>query len=134
MAEAAAAAGLSQQQGYHWLARYRSGGTTALGDRSSAPRYCAHRIDAERVTEITELRRQRLSGPAIARELGMPVSTLGAILHRLGLGKLRALDAKLPVVRYQRQRLGELIHLSTAKRSAGPSASHIALPAAVLTG
>ena len=33
-----------------------------------------------------------MSGPAIARQLGMPVSTVGAILRRLGLGKLTALE------------------------------------------
>ncbi len=91
MVEAAKAAGLSQRQGYRWLARYRGGGAAGLGDRSSAPGCCKHRIAAERITEITGLRRQRLSGPAIARLLGMPVSTVGAILRRLGLGKLAAL-------------------------------------------
>jgi len=34
---AAIAAGISQRQGYRWLARYRSGGAVALADRS-----CAH--------------------------------------------------------------------------------------------
>jgi len=115
MAEAAGVAGISQRQGYRWLARYRSGGAAALGDRSSAPGCCPHRIGAERITEITGLRRQRLSGPAIARQLGMSVSTVGAILRRLGLGKLTVLDAKPPIVRYERQRPGELIHLDSKK-------------------
>jgi hypothetical protein len=68
MAEAATAAGISQRQGYRWLARYRTGGAAALRDRSSAPGCCKHRIGAERITAITALRRQRLSGPAIARQ------------------------------------------------------------------
>ena len=67
MAEAAKAAGVSQRQGYRWLARYRSGGAAELRDRNSAPECCKHRIAAERVSEITALRRQRMSGPAIAR-------------------------------------------------------------------
>jgi transposase len=37
MVEAVKAAGISQRQGYRWLARYRSGGSAELGDRSSAP-------------------------------------------------------------------------------------------------
>jgi hypothetical protein len=53
MAEAANAAGISQRQGYRWLARFRSGGTAALGDRSSAPGCCKHRIGAERISEFT---------------------------------------------------------------------------------
>jgi hypothetical protein len=56
-----------------------------------------------------------MSGPAIARQIAMPVSTVGAILRRLGLGKLTALDAKPPVVRYERQRPRELIHLDSKK-------------------
>jgi transposase-like protein len=115
MAEAAKAAGISQRQGYRWLARYRSDGSAALRDRSSAPICCRHRLDAERITAITALRREHLSGPAIARQLGMPVSTVGAVLRRLGLGKLTALDTKPPVVRYERARPGEMIHLDSKK-------------------
>jgi transposase len=115
MAEAAKAAGISQRQGYRWLARYRSGGEAELGDRSSAPRCCKHRVTAERISEITGLREQRMSGPVIARQLGMPVSTVGAILRRLGIGKPAALEPKPAVVRYQRQRPGELIHLDSKK-------------------
>jgi len=115
MVEAVKAAGISQRQGYRWLARYRSGGSAELGDRSLAPKCCKHRVAAERISEITGLRRQRMSGPAIARQLGMPVSTVGAILRRLGLGKLAALEPKPAVVRYQRQWPGELIHLDSKK-------------------
>ena len=56
-----------------------------------------------------------MSGPAIARQLSMPVSTVGAILRRLGLGKLAALAPKPVVIRYERERPGELIHLDTKK-------------------
>lgn len=115
LAAAAIAAGISERQSYRWLARYRSGGAAALADRSSAPQCCKHRIGTERVGEIAGLRRQRMSGPAIARELSMPVSTVGAILRRLGLGKLAALAPKPVVIRYERQRPGELIHLDTKK-------------------
>jgi transposase InsO family protein len=115
LAAAALAAGISERHSYRWLARYRSGGIAALADRSSAPQCCKHRIGTERVGEIEGLRRQRMSGPAIARQLSMPVSTVGAILRRLGLGKLAALDPKPAVIRYERQRPGELIHLDTKK-------------------
>ena len=115
VAAAASAAGVSERQGYCWLARYRGGGMAALADRSSAPHRCRHRTPAERVAEIEQLRRQRLSGPAIARQLGMPVSTVGGLLRRLGLGRLTALDPKPAIVRYQRQRPGELIHIDVKK-------------------
>ena len=67
------------------------------------------------MAEIERLRRQRLSGPAIAGQLGMPVSTVGKVLRRLGLGKLAALEHELPVVRYQREWPGELIHIDIKK-------------------
>ena len=112
---AACAAGLSERQAYRWLARYRAGGTAALIDRSSAPKRCRRQVPAERVAEIERSRRQRLSGPAIARQLGMPVSTVGGILRRLGLGKLATLEPKPPIVRYERARPGELLHIDTKK-------------------
>src|SRR6516164_3657335 len=113
--DAASAAGISVRQSYRWLARYRSGGEAALADRSSAPHQCQHGIGADRIGEVARLRQQRMSGPAIARELSMPISTVGIILRRLGLGKLAALEPKPAVVRYQRQRPGELIHIDTKK-------------------
>jgi hypothetical protein len=67
------------------------------------------------VAAIERWRRRRLSGPAIARQLGMRVSTVGGILRRRGLGKLAALEPRSPVVRYQRARPGELIHIDTKK-------------------
>ena len=113
--QAAQAAGLSTSRAYHWLARYRCGGAAALADRSSAPQRCRNRTSPERVVEIEHRRRQRLSGPTIARQLGMPVSTVGKVLRRLGLGKLGVLEPKPPVVRYQRERPGELIHIDVKK-------------------
>ena len=65
-----------------------------------------------------------MSGPAIARQLSMPVSTVGAILRRLGLGKLAALAAKPLVIRYERQRPGELIHLDSKKLGGSPGIGH----------
>ena len=63
------------------------------------------------MTQIEGLRRRHLTGPQIARELGMPVSTVGAWLRRLGLGKLSALEPKPEVIRYERAAPGELIHI-----------------------
>ncbi len=64
---------------------------------------------------IEGLRRQRLTGSQIARQLAMPRSTVGLVLRRLGLGQLKALDQPPPVIRYQRERPGELIHIDTKK-------------------
>jgi transposase InsO family protein len=115
VADAAAAAGLSERRAYIWLARFRAGGERMLHDRSSAPARKPRGVPAETVATIETLRRQRLSGPAIARQLGMPRSTVGGILRRLGLGRLAALQVRPPIVRYERERPGELIHIDTKK-------------------
>ena len=65
--DAAAAAGISKRTAYKGLARYRAGGERALHDRSSAPARCPRRLAAEVVAAIERLRRQRWSGPRIAR-------------------------------------------------------------------
>jgi transposase InsO family protein len=115
VAAAAEAAGLSVRRAYHWLGRYRAGGERMLHDRSSAPARCRARVPDERVAQIERLRRQRLSGPAIAGAIGMPRSTVGAVLRRLGLGRLEALDAPPPAIRYERARPGELVHIDSKK-------------------
>lgn len=114
-AEAAKAAGVSIRTAYKWLARYRAGGERMLQDRSSAPARCAHRLPDETVAAIEQLRRERRTGPQIAQALDLARSTVGAILRRLGLGRLSALDPKPPVVRYERAAPGELIHIDTKK-------------------
>jgi transposase InsO family protein len=48
---------------------------------------------------------------AIARRLQVPRSTVAAILRRAGLNQLRYLTPAPPVVRYERTRPGELVHL-----------------------
>lgn len=120
---AAQAAGVSERTAYKWLARHRAGGERMLHDRSSAPARCPRRLPAGTVAAIERLRRQRLTGPAIARQLGVARSTVGAVLRRLGLGRLASLDPKPPAIRYERQRPGELIHIDTKKlgRIARPS-------------
>jgi transposase InsO family protein len=115
VADAAAAAGISERTAFRWLARHRAGGEFALQDRSSAPARCPHRTSADTLTAIEQLRRTRLSGPQIARQLGLPRSTVGAILRRRGLGKLSALEPKPGIIRYQRAQPGELIHLDIKK-------------------
>jgi transposase InsO family protein len=112
---AAEAAGVSVRTARKWIGRHRRGGERRLHDRSSAPRRCPRKVAQSRVTEIEQLRRRRMTGPAIATALGMARSTVGAILRRLGLGKLSSLEPKPEVIRYERDRPGEMIHLDIKK-------------------
>jgi transposase InsO family protein len=112
---AAKAVGLSRKAARKWIERFRSEGEAGLVDRSSAPRSIPHRTSKQVVSRVLGLRHKRLVAWAIAEQLGMPCSTIGAILRRHGLGRLSALDPKVPVIRYERENPGELIHLDTKK-------------------
>ena len=114
-AAAAGAAGVSERTAFKWLGRYRREGEPGLSDRSSRPHAAPNRLPADRCAEIERLRRQRCSGPRIARRTGIARSTVGVVLRRLGLGRLKALDERPPAVRYQRAQPGELIHIDTKK-------------------
>jgi transposase len=111
---AAESAGISERTARKWLARFRAEGPSGLLDRSSAPRVVANRTDADTVAAICALRRLRFSGPELAELLGLPLSTIGAVLKRCGMGKLGRLGLQ-PAERYERDRPGELIHIDVKK-------------------
>jgi transposase InsO family protein len=114
VAEAAAAAGVSDRTCVKWLGRYRADGRAGLVDRSSAPAVVANRTDERRVEAIAALRRVRLTGAEIAELLDMALSTVSGILTRIGMGKLGRLGLE-PAMRYERARPGELIHIDVKK-------------------
>jgi transposase InsO family protein len=114
LSTAAEAAGISERTARKWLGRYRAEGPQGLLDRSSAPAVVANRTDERRVQTIAALRRLRMTGAEIAEVLGMALSTVSAILTRIGMGKLGRLGLE-PAVRYERQRPGELIHIDVKK-------------------
>lgn len=114
VADVAAAFGISERTVYRWLARWRAG-DRQLRDRSSAPRRVPRRTPRAVVMLIEQLRRLRLTSTRIAAELEMAVSTVGAVLKRLGLHRLSRLEPPEPPNRYERRRPGELIHLDIKK-------------------
>jgi transposase InsO family protein len=114
LAEAAAAAEVSERTACKWAARYRADGDAGLLDRSSAPQTIPNRTPEERVEAIAALRRLRFSGPEIAELLGMALSTVSAILTRIGMGRLGRIGLE-PARRYERSRPGELVHVDVKK-------------------
>ena len=115
VAQAAAAAGISERTVYRWLARWREEGAEGLHDRSSAPKRIPHRTPVDRVGAIEALRRLRMTAAEIAEVLGMALSTVSAVLRRIGLGKRSRLSPPEPANRYERKRPGELVHLDIKK-------------------
>jgi transposase InsO family protein len=67
------------------------------------------------VGRIERLRQRRYTSLRIAEELRMAVSTVGLWLRRLGLGRLKSVEPKPVVVRYEKKRPGELLHLDIKK-------------------
>jgi transposase InsO family protein len=114
LSAAAASAGVSVRCARKWVWRYREEGENGLSDRSSAPKRVANRTPQERVEVILALRRLRFTAAEIAEALGMAVSTVSAILRRVGMGRLGRLGLEQPV-RYERRRPGELIHVDVKK-------------------
>lgn len=115
VAAAAEAAGVSARTAAKWLARYRSEGSGGLYDRSSAPHRMPRRTPAERVRVIELLRRLRMTAAEIAEVLRMPLSTVSALLKRIGLGKRSRLEPLEPANRYECGRPGELVHVDVKK-------------------
>jgi transposase InsO family protein/transposase-like protein len=124
LAEAAEAAGVSERTCSKWVARYRCEGEPGLHDRSSAPKSVPHRTPEELVEAIAALRRLRMTGAEIAFCLGLALSTVSAVLQRIGLGKLSRLEPPEPPNRYERRRPGELIHIDVKKLGRIRGAGH----------
>ena len=115
LTEAAEAAGVSERTCRKWRERYLAEGEAGLADRSSAPHRIPHRTPDELVALIAALRRTRKTASEIALALGMALSTVSAILLRIGLGKLSRLEPPEPPNRYERRHPGELIHIDVKK-------------------
>ena len=111
----ATALGVTSKTVRKWRDRHVAEGAPGLIDRSSRPHRSPTRLAGHEEEGIEALRRQRLTGPAISRRLGRPLSTIGVVLRRRGLGRLAALDPRAPVIRYERERPGELIHIDIKK-------------------
>jgi len=116
-ADAAKAMGVSRQTAYKWLRRFRDEGPAGLNDRTSAPLRCPHRLSADVVATIVATRLETLHGPhRLAYALGRPRSTIYGVLRREHVSRLNFIDRPTrTVVRYERARPGELLHVDVKK-------------------
>jgi transposase InsO family protein len=110
-----AAVGVCPRTVGKWVDRFNAEGLAGLQDRSSRPDRLRQPTPQAVIDRIEVLRRQRLTGKAIAAETGVSAATVSRVLKRLGLNKLNALEPAEPVRRYQRDRPGELIHIDIKK-------------------
>jgi transposase InsO family protein len=116
-AQVAEAQGVSRATVAKWCKRFREEGEAGLRDRSSRPRHTPRALAEHVVEAICRLRRELGAGPhRIAWELGLQASTVYGVLRRAGLSVLARLDRTTrSVIRYERGRPGELIHLDIKK-------------------
>jgi transposase InsO family protein len=116
-AQAAESLGVSRATAYKWLGRYHAHGQAGLADRSSRPHRCPHALPASQVRRVLTARRRHRQGPhRLAFRLHMPRSTIYGVLRRHHMSRLAHTDRTSGVVvRYQRERPGELVHLDVKK-------------------
>jgi transposase InsO family protein len=101
-----------------WADRYRAEGPAGMNDRSSRPHRQPNRTPAPVVRKIVHLRwKQRLGPVAIGDRLGMPASTVHAVLVRCRINRLTHIDRATgePIRRYEHEHPGDLIHVDVKK-------------------
>ena len=102
-----------------WADRYRYEGIAGMADRSSRPRRSPHEdLRRHLVRQIVRLRwRHRLGPVQIAGQLGMPASTVHAVLVRCRINRLSRIDRVTgePLRRYEHDHPGSLIHVDVTK-------------------
>jgi transposase InsO family protein len=98
-----------------WVARFKAQGAAGLQDRSSRPHRLREPTPPETVEQIVALRRQRFTGQQIAQQTGVSPATVSRILRAARLSRMKDLEPPEPVIRYEREHPGELIHLHIKK-------------------
>src|ERR1700710_2590054 len=122
--ENALAVGVCPRTARKWVDRYRCEGRKGLRDRSSRPHRLRSPTPQSVIDRIEALRRQRMTGKHIAKEVGVSPATVSRVLRRLGLDKLKVLEPAEPVRRYEREHPGELIHIDIKKLGRFPRTGH----------
>jgi transposase InsO family protein len=113
--DVAQAMGVSLTTLKKWLRRYRAEGLSGLQDRTSRPRCSPRQLPVGVSAQVIQLRRQRRTGRFICTQLKVSAASVSRILRRVHLSRWRELEPRPPVVRYQRERPGELLHLDIKK-------------------
>ena len=101
-----------------WADRYREFGPGGMQDRSSRPHRQPTRTPKPVVRKIVHVRWKRRLGPVgIASVLGVPASTVHAVLQRCGISRLSQVDRATgePVRRYEHAKPGDLLHMDVKK-------------------
>jgi transposase InsO family protein len=101
-----------------WADRYAAMGAPGMTDRSSRPHHSPTKTPQDLVRKVVHLRWKKRLGPiGIGAKLGMPASTVHAVLVRCPLNRVHHVDVKTGEVirRYEHEKPGDLIHVDVKK-------------------
>jgi transposase InsO family protein len=101
-----------------WSRRYAEMGADGMQDRSSRPHSSPSRTPQNLVRKVVHVRwKQRLGPVGIGARLGMPASTVHAVLTRCRINRLSHVDVRTgqPARRYEHETPGALIHVDVKK-------------------
>ncbi|MEO6309805.1 MAG: IS481 family transposase, partial [Leifsonia sp.] len=118
VSHAAAYFNVSWPTAKRWADRYESMGPDGMADRPSRPHRSPAKTPPELVRKIVHLRWKHRLGPiAIGAKLGVPASTVHAVLVRCRLNRLHHVDKRTGEVvrRYEHDKPGAMIHVDVTK-------------------
>lgn len=118
VADAAHQFNVSWPTAKRWADRYQAMGRDGMADRSSRPHRSPMKTPPELVRKIGHLRWKHRLGPVgIGAKLGMPASTVHAVLVRCRLNRLHHVDKRTGEVvrRYEHDKPGAMIHVDVTK-------------------
>src|SRR3954453_9237933 len=101
-----------------WARRYEQAGPAGMVDRRSRPPRSPRRTPRPLVRKIVHLRwHQRLGPVEIGARLGVPASTVYAVLRRCRINRLSHIDRRTGerIRRYEHERPGALLHVDVKK-------------------
>ena len=142
---AAEAAGLSPRRAAEWLRRARSSQAGWSHDRSSRPHRMPRKLSKAKEEAIIKERQNRQGVKQIAPRVGCSSASVARVLAAVGMSRIKWYEVPPPVVRYERERCGELLHLDikrlakivkpghrmpgirTSSRGAGYECVHVAI-------
>ena len=113
--DVACAMGVSARTVYKWRKRYQACGPNGLQDRSSRPLRSPKQTSGATEAWVVALRKQKRIYDRIAEQTDISRATVARILVRHGLNRWRDLEPAEPVIRYEREKPGEIIHMDIKK-------------------